>query len=181
MKLPRLGLVTLITLLAAAPLQAQSIWKWRTKDGRIEVSDRAPPADIPEANILQRPNAPRAAPPTAAAMPPQVNQEEDASAAAAAPPPLSAASRADGELEARKRKIQADLAAQNQARQRAENERVATQKAEACRRARSQLAGLESGVRIARANEKGEREYLDDKGREAEVQRTRQNISSNCS
>lgn len=178
MKLLRLGLVALLSTLAVGALHAQSIWKWRTKDGRIEVSDRAPPIDIPEANILQRPNAaPRPVP--VAATP--VSGEDDPSAVQGAPAPMSAASRADGELEAKKRKLQADQAAQAQAKQRAEVERVATQKAENCRRARSQQTGLESGLRIARPNDKGEREFLDDKARADELKRARQAIADNCS
>ncbi|HSI58467.1 MAG TPA: DUF4124 domain-containing protein [Ideonella sp.] len=175
MKLLRLGLVTLLATLAAGALHAQAIWKWRTKDGRIEVSDRAPPMDIPEANILQRPNAPRVVVPAA----PMAPADDDAAPAVLASAP--AVSRADAELEAKRRKAQADLTAQAQAKQRAEVERVAAQKAENCRRARSQQAGLESGVRIARPNDKGEREFLDDKGRAEELQRTREIVAANCS
>jgi hypothetical protein len=40
---------------------------------------------------------------------------------------------------------------------------------------------LDSGVRIARTNEKGEREFLDDKARAQEVQRTRDALASECS
>ena len=49
-----------------------------------------------------------------------------------------------------------------------------------CSRARSHLATLESGMRIARTNEKGEREIMDDKARADEMQRTRQIMASEC-
>jgi hypothetical protein len=39
---------------------------------------------------------------------------------------------------------------------------------------------LQSGVRMARANDKGEREFLDDKARADEIARTQQLISANC-
>ena len=39
---------------------------------------------------------------------------------------------------------------------------------------------LDSGIRIARTNEKGEREILDDSQREEEVRRTRDVISADC-
>jgi hypothetical protein len=39
---------------------------------------------------------------------------------------------------------------------------------------------LESGVRVARPNDKGEREFLDDKGRADEVNRTRAAVNDNC-
>ena len=41
-------------LLSALPADAQ--WKWRDKDGRITVSDRPPPREVPEKDILSRPN-----------------------------------------------------------------------------------------------------------------------------
>jgi len=54
------------------------------------------------------------------------------------------------------------------------------QRSENCKRARAHMSSLESGMRLARTNEKGEREILDDKGRADEMQRTRQIISSDC-
>ncbi|MCY7317043.1 MAG: DUF4124 domain-containing protein, partial [Rubrivivax sp.] len=65
-------------------------------------------------------------------------------------------------------------------RSRAEEERNANLRAENCRGARSQLSALESGQRIARTNDKGEREVLDDKGRADEMRRAREVISSEC-
>ena len=49
-----------------------------------------------------------------------------------------------------------------------------------CRRAREQLATLDSGQRIARVKVDGEREYLDDGARAQESQRARQVIASDC-
>jgi len=57
---------------------------------------------------------------------------------------------------------------------------VAAQRRENCGRARAHLASLESGHRIARTNEKGEREILDDRGRADEMRRTREVIASDC-
>ena len=53
-------------------------------------------------------------------------------------------------------------------------------RAENCRRARSHMATLDSGIRLSRTNEKGEREILDDKQVADEMNRTRQIISSDC-
>jgi hypothetical protein len=53
-------------------------------------------------------------------------------------------------------------------------------RADNCKRAREHLASLDSGVRLARTNEKGEREILDDKARADEMQRTRQIMASEC-
>lgn len=166
----KLSHLCLLGLLAAATTlaSAQSIWKWRDRDGRMMVSDRPPPADIPEKNILQRPNGPR-----------MMATTDDAAAAPSAP----ASAGLDKELEARKRKMLQEQAAEKQEKQAQANatkERASAQKAENCQRARNQLTMLQSGVRVARPNAQGEREYLDDKGRAAEIARTQQQISANC-
>jgi hypothetical protein len=82
----------------------------------------------------------------------------------------------DSELEARKKA--ADQ--QKQAQAKADEERLAAQRAENCKRARAHAAALESGQRLARTNEKGEREILDDKGRAEETRRARSVIASDC-
>jgi hypothetical protein len=148
-------------LVTALPAQAQ--WKWRDKDGRITVSDRPPPREVPEKDILSKPNLPaRAATPAAATTP----------AAAASAPPTAL----EREVQARKRAAEEEKAAKA----RAEEERNATRRAENCRQARNQLTALESGQRIARTNDKGEREVLDDQGRAQETQRAREVIASDC-
>jgi hypothetical protein len=40
---------------------------------------------------------------------------------------------------------------------------------------------LDSGLRLARTNDKGEREVLDDQARADETKRTREIIAANCS
>ena len=83
---------------------------------------------------------------------------------------------ADPELEAKRKKAEADAAAK----QKAEEQRVAAAKAENCSRAKAQLTTLDSGIRIARANANGEREFLDDKQRADETKRTKDVISADC-
>lgn len=160
---PSSGLVlAALALLLALPADAQ--WRWRDASGRVTASDLPPPRDIPEKDILQRPGglrAPAAAAPAAAA------------AASAAPAPAPSV---DKELEARKKA--ADQ--QQQAKAKAEEQRLAAVRAENCSRARSHLANLESGQRLARVNEKGEREFLDEKMRADEARRAREIIASDC-
>ena len=48
------------------------------------------------------------------------------------------------------------------------------------KRAIAAKATLDSGMRMARINDKGEREILDDQQRAAELQRTNQAIAENC-
>lgn len=161
--LPCLALALAISLALSLPAQAQ--WKWRDKDGQVNVSDRPPPNEVPEKDILARPlqQSRRAAAPAAAA--------SAASAAASAAPTAL-----EREVQARKRQAEQEEAAKNKA----EEERIAAAKAQNCRNARSQIAGLESGQRIARVNEKGEREVLDDKGRAEEMRRAREVANSDC-
>lgn len=162
-----LALALLATLcLSVMPAQAQ--WKWRDKDGRITVSDRPPPRDVPDKDILSKPAADlrRAAAP------------QPASAASGAEPGATPAAPTAMEREVQARKKAAEQ--EQAAKAKADEEKLAAQRAENCRSARGHLAALDSGQRIARTNEKGEREVLDDKGRAEEARRAREIVSSDC-
>jgi Domain of unknown function (DUF4124) len=160
-------LCLLALLLAATAAHAQ--WQWRTADGRVTMSDRPPPREVPDKDIIKRPAADsrRSLAPSGAA----------ASAPAAAGAPASAPSTAlEREVQAKKRAAELEQAAKTKA----EDERVAAVRANNCRTARTQIAALESGIRIARSNDKGEREFLDDKARADEQRRAREVIASDC-
>ena len=86
------------------------------------------------------------------------------------------AQRNDPELEARRKKA----ADEQELKQKAQLDKDNAQRAENCARAKSHLSALNDGMRIARTNDKGEREILDDKGRAEEMQRSRQVIASDC-
>ncbi len=150
--------------LVFSPL-AQAQWKWRDANGRVTISDTPPPSGIPDKDVLQRP-MPRRAPVAAAA----------ASAAASAAPAAKPVSTLETEVEARKRKAEEEQKAKERTLE-AEN---AAKRADNCARAKAHLRALEDGLRLARVNEKGEREILDDKGRAAETQRARAVIASDC-
>ena len=66
------------------------------------------------------------------------------------------------------------------AKEKADAAKLAEQRAENCRNARAHLAALDSGQRIARYNDKGEREILDDRQRAAETRRARDVIAAEC-
>ena len=159
-------LVGAALLVLAAPAHAQ--WKWKDARGQVHVSDLPPPRDVPERNILQRPTAATRTVVTAPV--PAAAASAPASAALPARPP------ADPELDKRRKAAEQE----QQAKAKADEERLAAQKRENCARARSHLATLDSGIRIARTNEKGEREILDDKARADEVRRTREVIAADC-
>lgn len=165
--LPMLALLALLAAaVLAAPAHAQ--WKWRDQTGQVNVSDRPPPRSVPDKDILARPAATeqrRAPPPPAASA---------ASGPALAPSAPSTA--LERELQARKRAAEQEQAAKAKANE----ERNAAQRAENCRNARSQVNTLDSGQRIARMNDKGEREVLDDSARAEELRRAREAVAANC-
>jgi len=163
--LPLLALALLTGL--ATPVDAQ--WKWRDPSGQVNVSDRPPPKDVAEKDILARPAPPSRAATTAA---PAASAPVVAAAASAAAPATPLAR----EAEARKRAAEQE----QQARQKADQAKQEAARAENCRRARSHAAALDSGQRMARMNEKGENVVLDDKARAEELRRTREIIASDC-
>jgi hypothetical protein len=157
--------LSLACLALSAQAQAQGQWKWRDKNGQITVSDLPPPRDIPQQDILQRPD------PSNTVAAPAVGS---APAPASAVPALRAP--VDPELQARKQASEQEQAAKAKA----EEDKLAAQRRQNCSNARSSLAALDSGQRIARFNAKGEREILDDKQRAAETQRARAVVASDC-
>jgi hypothetical protein len=153
-------------VLLALPAQAQ--WKWRDAAGHVQYSDLPPPSGTPDKDILNRPavqqRAAAAAPASAASV-----------ALAAASSPL-APRMEDPALEAARKKAEADQAAKAKA----DADKNAAIKAGNCARARGEAATLESGIRLARTNDKGEREILDDAQRAAETKRLQGIMASDC-
>ena len=158
-----LSFVACLLAVAAAGASAQSVWKWRDTKGQLHISDGPPPADVPEQNIVQRPSgarAPAAAPTAAAASP--------------------AASGVDSELEKKKARADHEKAEKDTAAKAELDKKNAAVKADNCQRAQAQVKALESGVRIARMDAKGERYYLDDKQRASELQHSQEIVQQSC-
>ena len=151
-------------LLCVVSMPASAQWKWRDAKGQVHISDIPPPRDIPEKDVMQRPDAasrkPVAAPVAAPA----------ASAAVAAKPG------SDPELEERRRRGEQEKAAKAKS----EEDKLAAVRKENCNRAREQLSTLDSGIRIARVKANGEREILDDDQRAAEARRMREAMAVDC-
>ena len=150
-----MGVACLLSLAASAQ------WQWIDNAGRKVFSDRAPPVDILEKNILKRPVAPASAPTTS--MP-----QDGASA-----PKLGGV---DKELADKKKKASEAEAAKRKL----EQENNLKARIENCARAKQSKINYESGMRMARTNEKGEREVLDDAMRAAELKRIQAIINSDC-
>jgi hypothetical protein len=165
----RIAHIVLVGLLAATCCSgALAQWKWRDASGEMHVSDRPPPADVPDKSILQRPNMPK----HVNLVPTSDAPDTAASAAASAPH----ASGVDPELQARMKRAEQE----REAKQKAVDEKNAAIKADNCKRAQAALRTLDSGTRLTRVNEKGEREFLDDSQRASERQRAQDMVTSNC-
>ncbi len=152
------ALLLILSMALASPCMGQ--WMWRDAQGKRVYSDRPPPSDIPDRDVVQRPAASRAA----------------AAPASVPSAPSVPASGQDKELEQRRQQAEAAEAA----RQKAAQAEQAKGRAENCTRARQARASFDSGVRIARLNAQGEREIMDDAARDAETRRLQQIIARDC-
>lgn len=166
-----IGAVCLLSMAASAQ------WQWVDTAGRKVFSDRAPPIDVPEKNILKRPGIRG----TTANV---SNASTDASVAGAGAPasaPQGVASEpklsgVDQALLDKKKKAEQAQAAQRKA----QEENLLKAKVESCARAKQAKATLDSGMRLAQINEKGQREILDQAQRAAEAKRIESIIEADC-
>ena len=161
-------LLAVFSLGFALAVSAQ--WQWIDKDGKKVFSDRSPPGEIADKNILKRPaGASRATPPdlgigTATAT---------VAAVRASAPRLSGK---DAQLEAKKKQAEDEEALKKKG----EEEKIAKGKADNCERAKRSILTFESGVRVSTTNAKGEREIMDDKTRASETKRLQDIVVSEC-
>jgi hypothetical protein len=149
--------------LVAAPVAAQQLYKYVGPDGKVQYSDR-PPADGQKAEKVTGGRV--------------STVTSGASAAAASEAAKSGApkSLAEREQDFRKRRLEGQEKASKDA-QLAEQKRA---RDENCAALRTQLAGVQSGARIARINEQGERVFLEDNGIQQEIQRLQREIANTC-
>lgn len=187
----------MVVTLGVLATSAFAQWTWLDKDGRKVYSDKAPPTDVLEKNIIKRPGgqagaANSAANSAAAAKAKVINDgvasdqaiaasQPGASASAGASAPQAAASSPklssiDKDLE-KKKKDKEDAEA---AKKKEEEQRVTKAKIETCARAKTAKATLDSGVRIGVTNAKGEREVMEDAARAFEAKRVQAIVDSSC-
>ncbi|MBP7394696.1 MAG: DUF4124 domain-containing protein [Zoogloea sp.] len=151
-----------VAALCTFGLAAQAQWQWVDNAGRKVFSDQAPPPDIPLKNIVKQPGKSAA-----------TSVEAPSTPASAATPQLS---NDDKELLAKKKKTDSEA----MARIKEEADSLSKIKATNCEKAKANQALLDSGVRMAVTNAKGEREFLDDAARAAEQRRIRTVMETNC-
>ncbi|MDR3371756.1 DUF4124 domain-containing protein [Rhodoferax sp.] len=161
-----------LVVLAALSSGAYAQWQWVDKDGRKVFSDRAPPPGVPDKDIIKRPGQSKITPSP-------VDTEASATGAAASAPSAANSPKISGvdkDLAEKKKKADQEEAAKRKV----EEDKRAKTKADNCARAKQAKAGLDSGVRLSRTNQQGEREILDDAARAAESQRIQSIIDSDC-
>ncbi len=165
-----------LALLLCTAASASAQWAWKDDNGRVVYSDRPPPSSVKSDRIVRQPA-------NAQVVVPARIVESTAPAADAKPAPEpkptpGAGPKTTAELEMEFRKRQQERAdAEKKAR---DEETKAAAKATDCERARGYLRALEDGLRIERTDAAGNREYLDDAQRNAEIERTRKAMQANC-
>jgi len=167
---PAIGLAVAILSWTATSAFATPDWIWMdAATGRKVYSDMPPPGSVPDKDIIRRPG------PMPAYLPPASSTPDTA---APAPAKAAGASTDAADPAQARKKREADAA--EAARRKADEEQRAALKADNCARARSGLSTLTSGSRVTITNAQGERAYMDDTARAAEVQRLQQVAQDNC-
>ena len=162
--------------LVGACVAASAQWQWIDKDGRKVFSDRAPPVDVLDKNIVKRPQSRGPSTPAAEAAATAGAEAAQANPGAASPTVPTKGGGVDKELEAKKKQAtDAEIA-----KRKAEEERVTKAKIENCARAKQGKTAYDSGVRISRLNAAGEKEILDDAARAEELKRIQSVIAADC-
>jgi Skp family chaperone for outer membrane proteins len=154
---PALALVAVL----AVPAGAQQLYKYVGPDGRVQYTDR-PPAG---AQNVEKVTGSRVS-----TVGPAAPTTENAAKSAAPKTP------AEQEQAFRQRRAEAEANAKKQDKL-AQDKRASDQQCDAMRR---QLAGIQSGGRIAVPNAQGERIFLDDTQIQNEATRLQGEIAANC-
>ena len=162
------AVVVAIALPGAALAQA---YKWRDEKGQMVYSDQPPPKNIPPGNVIQAPKPSAAALAVAAAT---GGAAVSAPAGKAAAKPAAPKSVAEQEAESKKRQLESQKKSKEDADKAAqEQQRVA-----ACASLRQSLAGLEGGQRVSRTDDKGERYFINDEQRAADIAKAKQEMAA---
>lgn len=154
-----------VLLITVVPASAQ-IYSWKDKDGRTHFGD-TPPA-TGEVTEIRAPQ-----PQTRTAPPPSPTTGTTGSDALESTRARSLAEREQAFRERRAAAAEAEAAEIEDATRKQELERW-------CAAAANELAALRAGQRMVRFNARGEREFLDDSLRAAEIRRLDQQTSERC-
>lgn len=148
--------------LACLPQLALAQWVWKDDQGHTVISDQPPPATVPLSRIVRQPG--RSSAPAAA---PDDDKKDDAA---------KTKSLADQDLDFKKRQKDSTDAAKK-AQDEADRKKSV---ADHCNAERQNLATLQSGQRMTRTDDQGQRYFVDDATRSADLQRAQADLSKNC-
>ena len=177
---PALAALSLALMLPGA-VQAQAAWQWKDANGRMVFSDQPPPPSVRPSDIVRQPapmSSPRPAPATPDGTQPAPSTAGGSPATGTAPAGTAPANATLAEREAEFRKRQAEQ--QKAAKEAQEKAQRDARLREDCQRARSYLGQLKAGERIATVSPSGERGFLDDAGRAAEIRKIEGDLQKNC-
>lgn len=153
-----------IMLLMPMSGQTADVYKWKDAEGKIRYSDTPPSGKTPY-ELLSGKKAPATRAPVS---------EEGASTSSASAKDVKPT--ADKELDARKRKAEADNV-EKKAQEKLEQQKVREQN---CSTAKSNLMNYKQGGRLYRIDEKGERQYMDDKDLAAALEKANKEVEQWC-
>lgn len=156
-----------VLLVTALPVQAE-IYKWVDKDGTVKYTDTPPPSGAKRLSTIKNKAA------SSAATLPAIVTPEGGQTNPAFPQTTNGASAQ--EVTKKKREIE-EMEKKNNA----EKEAQARQKQLNCSAAKANYQSYSQGGRVYRMNEKGEREYLDDKGLSEGAAKAKRDMQEYCS
>ena len=141
----------LAAALFLAPSVGAQIYQWKDESGKTVISDKPPPGYVRQSRTI------------------------DTKASA---PAATGGQKSIAEQDLAFRKRQKD--AQEKTAKEEKEQKAAEEKKEQCANMRRNLQALESGVRIARTDDNGERYFLGDDQRQEEIAKARQSMDTNC-
>ena len=160
--MPRLLSLVILSFLSGVAF-AGGVYKWVDSDGTVHYSDQPPPGAVKEQSLGNKSETP----PGGSGTPSTEN---------AAPKAAGPKTYIERDAEFRKRQMEVEEKRVKEEKALAE----AKQAQQNCERARSSLQSLQSGQRVVKYNEKGERAYLDDNEREQEIATAQKAVDSWC-
>jgi len=165
----RLATLALILCVGTGSAGALAQWGWRDSSGNVTYSDAPPPPGVPATDILRQPSS-------LIPLPTPVENAPVKGESAASSAPTGPRSLADQEAEFRKRQTEQRKSQEKQA----QEQMQAAQRADDCNRARAYRQTLGDGTPVLDSDSNGNRSYLDDARRAAEMQRAQDVIAKNC-
>lgn len=151
-------LVSTLALCAVSSVAWAQLYRWVDANGVTQYSDKPPAGDRSKFTVI--------APPPAVASDGAARKESDWQAQ---------------DLEFKQRQVERAEAKRKQDKENEAKKQNADARRQACLDARDQINNLQGGVRIFRWNDQGQKVYMDDSERPAELSKAEQMAANNCS